>query len=273
MLSSNILSSPWVIQQNDFFFGTNFEYETFNKLTNVNREKVAINSKRINLYRASIFGVYGALEGFNLAFSVPLDSYQGSKNARHELTGIGDVALEGKYQLLYEEREMPFSLALSSSIKVPVARFDPNELAAPGDRTIDGDLRLHLGRYLTFGDTSAYWSLEVGYNLRLDGLSDSVLALLELGVNVTDSLSFALITEGLYGLGGLQIGSAEYVSIVSDTGFQPFDKIGPSYLKLGFSLSFQATATVVIGSVLSTTAVAKSATISHHINLYVGTQL
>ena len=269
--TQSIWGSAYTLEPGALFTGLATEYMTFQNITDSTRKKITLNN-RIHLYRVAAFLEYGIIDDLDAGFVLPFDSYQGSKNATHALTGIGDFELHAKYRILREEKDYPFTLALQLRGSVPIAKFQPSELAGPGDAVPDATTMLLASRYFSISSWLFYLNAGSGYYYRSGSLNSSLVFSLEGGAIITDELSVFVPVQSFYALGGIDLESKEFKNIVASTSKTPFDQLSETYIKMGLGVSYQLTNSLNLTFVYSNTLLAVNSSLQQHFSLYAGNQ-
>lgn len=274
LLPGTAMASPWLLQANEFVLQGRYDYQQANSefLDEGRNQRFPLEGE----YQASTFETtarIGILGSFELQVSVPvkvvtykadpiillpapegsegIDYYQENiLDLSRSLSGVGDVRLAGRYQILRGPVASSFELQgkFPTGYDGPSGTFGSNPkdaqdfLANAGtyvspdnveDDVTLGDGQLDLRAAILFGvafPSQTFLRLDAGYDLRLAGAGDQIIGGLRIGQVLGKHV---LISGGVNGELAIQDGDVIGVSVAAtDPSLPAEDYIGTENLEL-----------------------------------------
>ena len=163
------------------------------------RQPITIYGSDFRANQGFLYIEYGLLERLTLITQLSGASLQSESNIRHNVlrqttSGLGDVELGAKYQLLSK----PIVLSSLAVVKLPTSYDDLNPALGTGDA--DVELRLLTAR--SFHPLPVYIGAEAGYRLRSGPFSNQISFAAETGATPMRRLSVKAYLEDSRTLSG-----------------------------------------------------------------------
>jgi hypothetical protein len=179
-------AGAWTAQTGAFYEKLSYNYYSANKTFDSSRNRGGTpNNGKFTDHDISNYFEYGVTNDLTVLNALTYKWLEnGDNTANTKGVGLGDVDLGLRYKLLDSNSIGIVSTQLLS--KIPGA-YGKNDALPLGNGQFDTELRLLYGRSL-YPLIPGYGNVEIGYRWRAEDPSDEVRYLLELGVDVTDSL-------------------------------------------------------------------------------------